>query len=109
VDIILHPDKPPIGDGSTVELSYLLSYILVKLTCTRAQKLDGLEKSVIPVEPASIKFQIRVKNLQKEMVTQTICQRLSLPDTADVRMKMRRERAEIMGDSGAASSSQRLY
>jgi hypothetical protein len=37
------------------------------------------------------------------------CQRLSLPDAADMRMKTRRERAEIGDDSGAASSSQRLY
>jgi hypothetical protein len=52
------------------------------------------------------------KHLSGEIKTQStkpFCQRSSLPDAADVRMKTRRERAEVMGDSRAASSSQRLY
>ena len=31
VDIILHPDEPPLGDDSIVTLKYLPSYILVKM------------------------------------------------------------------------------
>jgi len=42
VDIILHPDKPPVGDGPVVKLKYLPAYILVKLTHTQATQLDGL-------------------------------------------------------------------
>jgi len=42
VDIILHPDKPPVEDGPVVKLKYLPGYILVKLTHTQATQLDGL-------------------------------------------------------------------
>jgi len=34
VNIVLHPDEPPVGDGPMVHPKYLLAYILVKLTCT---------------------------------------------------------------------------
>ena len=40
VDIILHPDKPTLGDGPVLKLKYLPSYVLVKLTCTWASQLD---------------------------------------------------------------------
>jgi hypothetical protein len=60
VDIILHPDEPPIGDGAIVHLKYLPSYILVKLCRTRASKLDGLEESVIPVEVEMTTMKIKV-------------------------------------------------
>jgi hypothetical protein len=47
VDIILHPDKPPIGNEPIVQLKYLPAYILVKLTCTQASRLKGLDEAVI--------------------------------------------------------------
>jgi len=37
VDIILHPDEPPLGDDPIVTLQHLPSYILVKLKRTRAE------------------------------------------------------------------------
>jgi hypothetical protein len=62
VDIILHENEPPLKDGESItELKHLPAYILVKVTCTRATQLEGLKEAVIPVEPISIKFQIKVK------------------------------------------------
>jgi hypothetical protein len=81
VDIILHPDEPPIGDGPICELKYLPSYILVRLSRTRATKLEGLEEAVIPVEPASIKYQIKIKNTQNKIITRTVTRR-QFPMTA---------------------------
>jgi hypothetical protein len=52
VDIILHPDEPPIGNEPIIWLKYLPAYILVKLTCTQASRLEGLDEAV-PVEVAS--------------------------------------------------------
>jgi hypothetical protein len=36
VDIILHPDEPPVGTDPIVKLKYTPLYILVKLAYTRA-------------------------------------------------------------------------
>ncbi|KAI1782350.1 hypothetical protein LXA43DRAFT_857865, partial [Ganoderma leucocontextum] len=36
VDIILHPDEPPIGEGPMVRLKYMPVYVLVKLDRTKA-------------------------------------------------------------------------
>jgi hypothetical protein len=44
VDIVLHPDEPPIPQvSSEVHLQYLPLYILVKMARTRASRLPGLE------------------------------------------------------------------
>jgi len=59
VDIILHLDKPPVGN-EPVKLKYLPSYILVKLDRTRATQLDRLEEGIIPVEVSSKSFQISI-------------------------------------------------
>ncbi len=40
--IILHPDEPSLPDSPLVKLTYLPSYILVKLNRTRATQLSGL-------------------------------------------------------------------
>jgi hypothetical protein len=64
VDIILHPDEPPISANEpVVHLKYLPSYLLVKLSRTRASRLAGLEDAVIPVEveTSSMKISIRVR------------------------------------------------
>ena len=61
VDIILHPEEPAIGNEPIVQLKYLSAYILVKLACTRASRLEGLDEAVIPVEVASTTMQITVQ------------------------------------------------
>jgi hypothetical protein len=75
VDIILHPDEPPIGDGAIVNLKYLPSYILVKLCRTRASKLDGLEESVIPVEVEMTTMKIKVQTQGGKIVSRTVLRR----------------------------------
>ena len=63
VNIILHPDEPPISANEPiVHLKYLPSYLLVKLSCTWASRLAGLEDVVIPVEveTSSMRISIRV-------------------------------------------------
>jgi hypothetical protein len=72
VDIILHPDEPVITNQPIVNLVHMPLYILVKLTRTRATKLEGLDEAVIPVEPATIKFQIKVKTIENKKTTRTI-------------------------------------
>lgn len=51
VDIILHPEEPPLqqSDG-VIHLKLLPAYILVKLIRTRTSRLPGLDPGVIPVE-----------------------------------------------------------
>ena len=56
VGIFLHEDEPPIAQGAVVRLRYLPSYILVKLSRTKASKLAGLDDRVIPVEPSSTTY-----------------------------------------------------
>ena len=60
VDIILHSDKPPVGDQPIIKLKCLPAYILVKLMRTRAMKLDGLQEGVIPVKATLKTSQISV-------------------------------------------------
>jgi PIF1-like helicase len=81
VDIVLHPNEPTIKDGPVVVLNHLPSFILVKLTRTRATKLAGLEEAVIPVEPMSIKYQISVRANNNKIMNRTVC-RKQFPITA---------------------------
>jgi hypothetical protein len=53
VDIILHPDKLTLEDRPVVKLKHLPSYVLVKLTCTQASQLEGLDEGIIPVKVAT--------------------------------------------------------
>jgi ATP-dependent exoDNAse (exonuclease V) alpha subunit len=80
VDIILHPDEPPIPDEPVVNLKYLPSYVLIKLARTRATQLLGLEDGVIPVEVTSRNFQIKVK--EKDKYIMRTVQRRQFPITA---------------------------
>jgi len=64
VDIVLHLDKLPIGNKTVVKLKYLQLSILVKLTCTRTSKLNGLESSVIPVEFEMTSIQINIPTME---------------------------------------------
>ena len=52
------PRRTPNRDEPVVVLKYHPSYILVKLSRTRATKLNGLEQGIIPVEVLSKTFQI---------------------------------------------------
>ena len=72
VDIVLHPDEPDVTGQPIVKLKHLPSYILVKLERTRATPLEGLEGSVIPIEPALVKMQIKVPASNGGTVTRTV-------------------------------------
>ncbi|KIM74491.1 hypothetical protein PILCRDRAFT_14391 [Piloderma croceum F 1598] len=75
VDIILHPDEPTLEDGLVVKLKYLPSYVLVKLTCTRASQPEGLDEGIIPVEVATQNFQIKVREANGKYVTRSVHRR----------------------------------
>ncbi|KAJ3559330.1 hypothetical protein NM688_g415 [Phlebia brevispora] len=60
VDIILQPEESASLDAQTVILSTPPAYVLVRLERTRLPALPGLEPSVIPIEPVSMKFPIQV-------------------------------------------------
>lgn len=72
VDIILHPDEPPISNDPVVHLKYLPAYLLVKLACTQASQLKGLDKAVIPIEPAMMTMGISVPTPNCKVVTHTV-------------------------------------
>ena len=78
VNIILDPDEPPHGDKPTVYLKYVPSYILVKLNCTWASQLDGLDESVIPVEVTTTIMKIKVQTEAGKVVT-WLCSAGSFP------------------------------
>ena len=80
VDIILHPDEPPLPNENTVELVHLPSYILVKLDRTRVTQLEGLSLGIIPVEPTSKSFAITV-NVEGKAQSRTV-KRQQFPMTA---------------------------
>ena len=78
VDIILHPDEPPIGNSPVVHLRYMPLYILVKLTRTRATPLEGLQNNVIPIEPAITTYASRSSKI-KDIPCIKPCDADSLP------------------------------
>ena len=73
VDIILHPDEPTLEDGPVVKLKYLPAYVLVRLTCTRASQLEGLDEGIIPVNMATQNFQTKVREANGKYITQSVC------------------------------------
>ena len=81
VDIILDPAEEVSGDEPIVRLKRLPICILVKLHRTRATTLKGLDETVIPIEPASIKMQIRVSSKGDSIATRTVTRR-QFPVTA---------------------------
>lgn len=81
VDIILDPDEPPIGDDPIVHLQKLPSYVLVKLTRTRATRLEGLDEAVIPVEMTTTSMRITMRTTGGKSITHTV-QRRQYPMTA---------------------------
>jgi hypothetical protein len=80
VDIILHAEEPPIGEGPVVSLARLPAYILVRLAHTRTGQLRGLGESVIPLEPRTSNIQIQVHENNKTL-WRTV-QRRQFPVTA---------------------------
>jgi PIF1-like helicase len=58
VDIILHPEEPPISNNSIIHLVKMPLYILVKLTRTRASQLEGLDEYVVPIEALTCRMDI---------------------------------------------------
>ncbi|KAJ3910277.1 hypothetical protein F5879DRAFT_481758 [Lentinula edodes] len=73
VKIVFDPREPEFEENcSVVELEYMPLYELVKMDCTRAQKLDGLEEQVIPIEPHSQTVNIQVWVGRKKYVKGTV-------------------------------------
>ena len=73
VDIILHPDEPAFSTNEPIiHLKYLPAYLLVKLQCTRASHLQGLEEAVIPVEIATTRMKISVWSYRGKVVDRTV-------------------------------------
>jgi hypothetical protein len=81
IDIILHPDKPPIPDEPVVHLKYLPLYILVKLSRTRAMILQGLEDRVIPIQCLQTTLDIKIPAGDGKAVKRTV-RRRQFPMTA---------------------------
>ncbi|GLB44644.1 putative G-quadruplex DNA unwinding [Lyophyllum shimeji] len=81
VDIILHPDEQLNGNSAIVHLCYLPLYILVKLHRTRATTLEGLEECVIPVEPATTSYRMKMQTHEGKTTQKTI-RRRQFPLTA---------------------------
>ena len=81
IDIILHPDEPPIdANEAIIRLKYMPAYLLVKLSRTRATRLEGLDECVIPIEPVSTKYRIKI-SVNGKMIQRTV-ERRQFPLTA---------------------------
>ena len=82
VGIILHLDEPPVDKNEAiVKLHYLPVYILVKLSRTRATRLEKLEEGVVPIEPISTSYRVRFSTKEGQQHQRTI-KRRQLPVTA---------------------------
>jgi hypothetical protein len=80
VDVVVEADEPLTTDGNNViHLRRPPAFLLVKLDKTRATRLEGLEHSVIPIEPLSKSFRISVQ--EEKTYTRTVM-RKQLPITA---------------------------
>ena len=55
-----------------MKLKYLPKYILVKLFHTRATQLEGLEEGVVPVEPISTSYKVKVNTKEGKAFQRTI-------------------------------------
>ena len=64
-----------------MKLKYPPKYILVKLSRTRATQLEGLEEGVVPVEPISTSYKVKVYTKEGKAFQRTI-KRLQFPLTA---------------------------
>ena len=81
VDIILHPDEPPISTSSSeILLKFMPLYILVKMNHTRASCLPNLTPNIIPIQPTSRSISISLLTTNNEKIRRTI-QRRQFPMT----------------------------
>ena len=61
VDVVLHPDEPPIDSTAfEVELEHLSAHVLLKLDNTRAAQLPGFDAGVIPIATMTSTFQLKM-------------------------------------------------
>ena len=81
VDIVLHPDEPPVRDEPVVHLKYMPTYTLVKLSRTRVTTLEGLDTSVIPIEPTMTTYRIKIQQRDGKLVQKNV-RRCQYPMTA---------------------------
>ena len=78
VGIVLHPDEPPIASNQAlVKLRYLPRYILIKLSHTKATQLEGLEEGMVPIEPISTSYRIKVHTKEGKALQCTINVKIS--------------------------------
>ncbi|KAF5393247.1 hypothetical protein D9757_000682 [Collybiopsis confluens] len=69
VDVILDPREPePPEAAEVVELKNVPVYILVKMSRTRAERLEGLEENVIPIEPTSQTMRLTLRQGKKTVM-----------------------------------------
>ena len=81
VAISLHPNERLVDETEAiVHLQYMPAYLLVKLARTRAGQLEGLEEGVIPVEPITTTYRIKI-DVNGKTVQRTV-QRRQFPLTA---------------------------
>jgi hypothetical protein len=67
VGIMLDPHEPTIDTQSpTVKLTYMPTYILVKLATSRGIRLPGLDSGVVPIVPASKAYQFTMLTMQRD-------------------------------------------
>ena len=82
VDIWLHPDEPAITDVQPIlKLKHLPVCVLVKLDRTRTSRLNGLEESVIPVEPTTQTYRITCQGSEGNVIQRSV-RRRQFPMTA---------------------------
>lgn len=71
-DVVLNDEETAVsGSANEVELKHLPAYLLIEMDRTRAEKLDGLPKGVLPLEPISKSYQITMSNREKRTVKRT--------------------------------------
>jgi ATP-dependent exoDNAse (exonuclease V) alpha subunit len=75
VDIILHPDEPPLSSCSIQNLVFLPLYILVKLNRTRANGLQDLDDGIIPIECTTQSLQIITSSPDQRTIKKTVKRR----------------------------------
>ena len=82
VDIWLHPDEPAITEVRPIlKLKHSPVCVLVKLDRTRTSRLNGLEESVIPVEPTTQTYRITCQGSEGNTIQRSV-RRRQFPITA---------------------------
>lgn len=67
--LICHPDERSLsGNNGTMVLQRLPLFILVEMDRTRTSKLTNPEESVIPIQPVTRTFCIKIKENGEELI-----------------------------------------